>query len=104
MCVYYKTLREYYYNIITPPPNTTTTAAVAADYLRVDRKNPLNAKQKLIGYYKKKKKMRKIYKNVHTLHHIKGGTGYEYKLLWHYLLYYIYCTRTLYNIINTANI
>jgi len=47
--VYYNTLREYYYNIITPPK--TTTAAVAADYLRVDRKNPLNAKQKLIGYY-----------------------------------------------------
>lgn len=57
VCVYYKTLGEYYYNIIiTPPPKTTTTAAVAADYLRVDRKNPLNAKQKLIGYNKKKKK------------------------------------------------
>jgi hypothetical protein len=52
--VYYNTLREYYYNIITPPK--TTTAAVAADYLRVDRKNPLNAKQKLIGYYIYKKK------------------------------------------------
>lgn len=59
VCVCYKTLREYYYNIIMPPKTTTTTAAVAADYLRVDRKNPLNAKQKLIGYYKKKKNEKK---------------------------------------------
>jgi len=88
--VYIYTSREYYYNIITQP--NTAAAVAATDYLRVDRKNPLNAKQKLIGYYKKKKYI-KMYTTHSGLLKLVLDTGINYFGTIYYNILYMYYTK-----------